>query len=187
VIKNESSFTNCSRIVGSYFHIISWASIFFDNCPKPNDMIIEYHPIGKFHSNLTPQTSAPHQGILKAENKGTIEIYKDYHEAVQNLGEYEYIIVQYYMHWSNKWYPSVRPPGSKRTFGLFATRSPNRPNPIGFAVIKLYGIIETRLHVSGLDAFDGTPVVDNNPWLPSIDCPSDNGVLKIESEIGLGK
>ena len=91
------------------------------------------------------------------------------------------------MHMSNKWLSRVRPPGSKRTFGLFATRSPNRPNPIGFAVIKLDGIVENRLHVSGLDAFDGTPVLDIKPWLPSIDCPSNNGALEIESEIGLGK
>ena len=89
------------------------------------------------------------------------------------------------MHKSGKWHSHVRPPGSKKSFGLFATRSPNRPNPVGFAVIRLNEIIGTTLHVSGIDAYDGTPVLDIKPWLPSIDCPSGKTHLEIERELGL--
>ena len=153
---------------------------------KPETMI-NYKPIGEFHTDLTPQTGAPRQGILQPDNKGTIEIYKEYYDALQDLGQYEYIIVLYHMHKSKKWHSFVSPPGSKRSFGLFATRSPNRPNPIGFSVIKLNGIEGTVLQVSGIDAFDGTPVLDIKPWLPSIDCPSHKNHLKIEKEIGLEK
>jgi len=148
-------------------------------------MIIEYNPIGHFHTNFTPQTGAPRQGIIQPENKGTIEIYEEYQEALRDLEQYEYIIVIYHMHLSRKWHSIVRPPGSRRSFGLFATRSPNRPNPLGYSVIKLNGIDGTRLHVSGIDAFDGTPLLDIKPWLPSIDCPSNKKFLDIEKEIGL--
>lgn len=161
------------------------APAFFDINPNPDTMTIEYHPIGKFHSNLTPQTGAPRQGILQPENKGSIEIFEEYAEALRDLGKYEYIIVIYHMHISKKWHSDVRPPGSKRSFGLFATRSPNRPNPIGFAVIKLNGIDGTRLHVSGIDAFNGTPVLDIKPWIPSIDCPSNITNPEIENDLGL--
>jgi len=154
---------------------------------KPDTMTIEYHHIGEFHSNLTLKTGAPRQGILQPENKGTIEIYDEYHEALKDLGQYKYIIVLYHLHLSGKWHPIIRPPGSKRSFSLFATRSPNRPNPIGFAVIKLNRIDGTSLLVSGIDAFDGTPVLDIKPWLPAIDCPLDKAPLEIESELGLQK
>ena len=153
--------------------------------PTLDTMTIEYQPIGKFHSTLTPQTGAPRQGILQPENKGSIEIFEEYAEALRDLGKYEYIIVIYHMHISGEWHSDVRPPGSKRSFGLFATRSPNRPNPIGIGVIKLNGIDGTTLHVSGIDAFDGTPVLDIKPWIPSIDCPSNKTIPEIEKDLGL--
>ena len=153
--------------------------------PTLDTMTIEYHPIGEFHSNLTPQTGAPRQGILQPENRGSIEIFEEYAEALRDIGRYEYIIVIYHMHISKKWHSDVRPPGSKRSFGLFATRSPNRPNPIGIGVIKLDGIDGTTLHVSGIDAFDGTPVLDIKPWIPSIDCPSNTANPEIENDLGL--
>ncbi len=148
-------------------------------------MTIEYHPIGEFHTNLTPQTGAPRQGTLEPENKGIIEIYNQYQDALQDLDRCEYIIVLYHMHMSKKWHPIVRPPGSNRNFGLFATRSPNRPNSIGFAVIKLDKIEGVNIHVCGIDAYDGTPVLDIKPWFPSIDCPKNDHNPKIEKEIGL--
>ena len=63
----------------------------------------------------------------------------------------------------------VRPPESDHEYGLFATRSPRRPNPIGLSLIKLDSISDNKLFVSGIDAFGGTPVLDIKPFLPSID------------------
>jgi tRNA-Thr(GGU) m(6)t(6)A37 methyltransferase TsaA len=157
-----------------------------DRNPTPDDMIIEYHPVGEFHSSLTPQTGAPRQGTLQPENEATIEVYEDYAGALKDLGKYEYIIVLYHLHMSRNWHSDVRPPGSKKAMGLFATRSPNRPNPIGFGVIKLKGMDGTTLYVSGIDAFDGTPVLDIKPWIPSIDCPPHNTSPEIETDLGLG-
>ena len=152
---------------------------------KPDTMVIEYQPIGKFHTGLTPQTGAPRQGVLEPENKGTIEIYEPFNEALRDIEMYDYIIVLYHMHLSKGWRSSANPPGSKRSFGLFATRSPNRPNSIGFAVIKLNRVDGNILHVSGIDAFDGTPVLDIKPWISSLDCPDSGKDKNVERELGI--
>jgi len=154
---------------------------------KQDNTKIVYYPIGLFHTELTPQTGAPRQGILQPENKGTIEVYPEYQEALRELEKFEYIIVIYHMHLSKGWYTPVRPPRSSRAFGLFATRSPNRPNPVGLSVIKLEKIEGNILHVSGIDAFDKTPVLDIKPWLSSIDCPGGKISLEIEGKLGLKK
>jgi len=154
---------------------------------KQNPMKIVYHSIGLFHSDLTPQTGAPRQGILQPENKGTIEVYPEYQEALRDVEKYEYIIVIYHMHLSKGWHTPVRPPRSSHSFGLFATRSPNRPNSIGISVIKLEKVEGNILHVRGIDTFNKTPVLDIKPWLPSIDCPGGKINLDIEEKLGLEK
>lgn len=154
---------------------------------QTDKMNIEYQAIGEFHTDLSPKTGAPRQGALAPDNQGVIEINPEYEEAMQDLGQYEYLIVLYHMHMSNKWHPYVRPTGSNRDFGMFATRTPNRPNTIGFGVVKLEKMTGRKLYVSGIDAFDGTPVLDIKPWLSSIDCPDKESSLKIEKELGIGK
>jgi tRNA-Thr(GGU) m(6)t(6)A37 methyltransferase TsaA len=161
--------------------------IFHGTNQTAEPMIISYHPIGEFHTLLTPQTGAPRQGTLQPGVEGTIEIYEEYQEALRDLEKYEYIIVLYHLHLSRDWHPDVRPPGSKESMGLFATRTPNRPNPIGFGVIKLNRIEGNTLQVSGMDAFNGTPVLDIKPWIQSIDCPSNQTNTDIERDLGLKK
>jgi len=149
------------------------------------NMSIDFTPIGEFQTDLSPQTGAPRQGALFPENQGIIEVFPPFGEAMQDLGQYEYIIVLYHMHMSKKWHSKVRPPASDREFGLFATRSPNRPNSIGFGVIKLEKVEGRLLYVSGIDAYNGTPVLDIKPWLPSIDCPDSQASLEIEKKLGI--
>jgi len=147
---------------------------------------ITYEPIGVFHSEYIPQTGAPRQGILIPEGQARIEIFPEYIKALQTLNLFEYIIVIYHFDKVNTWTTPVQPPGADddHEFGLFATRSPKRPNPIGFAVIKLNKIESGNLYVSGIDAFDGTPVLDIKPYLPSIDCIKSIQNDLIESELG---
>lgn len=149
--------------------------------------MIEYAPIGEFQTELTKETGAPRQGVLSPENKGVIEILPVYREALMGLEKCSHIIVIYHLHMSYQWHPVVRPPGSNKEIGLFAARSPNRPNPIGFAVIRLEAVEGMKLHVSGIDAFDGTPVLDIKPWLSSIDNPPEVSSRSIEKDLGLTK
>ena len=146
-----------------------------------------YTPIGVFHTDYTPETGAPRQGILVPEGKGRIEIYPEYQDALRALDLFEYIIVIYHFNKTGKWKPIVSPPGSNPDyiFGLFSTRSPNRPNPIGITTIKLEKIKNGILYVSGIDAYDGTPVLDIKPYLPTIDGVKSTKNELIEKELGL--
>ncbi len=166
--------------------ILIFTSIAMNLYSQSNMSEITYQPIGIFHTEYTPQSGAPRQGILMPEGQGRIEIFPEYIEALQTLNLFEYIIVIYHFHEVKTWSTPVHPPGSddQHEFGLFATRSPKRPNPIGFSVIKLNKIESGSLYVSGIDAFDGTPVLDIKPYLPSIDCIKSVQNELIESELG---
>lgn len=148
---------------------------------------IVYEPIGAFHTSYNKSTGAPRQGRFKPEGEGIIELLPKYHEALQGLENYKYILVFYHLHLVNSWDHMVTPPGSKKEFGLFATRTPRRPNPIGFSVIKLESIENGVLHVSGVDAYDETPVIDIKPYIPIIDCVENQRDVKTEKELGITK
>ena len=141
---------------------------------------IVYESIGIFHTHYTPETGAPRQGVLLPEGKGEISIYPEYQSGLQSLDLFEFIIVLFHFDKVEGWSPTVNPPASStdHEFGVFSTRSPKRPNPIGFTIVKLEKIENGKLYVSGVDAFDGTPILDIKPYLPSIDC-----VRSIQNEL----
>ena len=93
-------------------------------------------------------------------------------EALDSLDEFSHIIVLYWMHRSDRQPPlKIHPRGKAELplVGLFATRSPNRPNPVGKATVRLLERRDNILRVEGLDAIDGTPVIDIKPYLPHND------------------
>src|SRR6056297_2115016 len=137
-------------------------------CTHKNNTI-EYKPIGFFSSKYTLKTGAPRQGVLKPESKGVIIIDTVYTDALSWLNEFEYIWVITHFHEAKGWESIVIPPESDHEFGLFATRSPRRPNPIGLSLIKMDTIINNKIYVSGIDIFDKTPILDIKPFLPSVD------------------
>lgn len=147
---------------------------------------IIYRPIGVFHTPFTSETGAPRQGILMEETKGEIEIYPEYHSALNYLSFFEYILVIYHFSEVETWDPFVNPPASnhEHNFGLFSTRSARRPNPIGLSLVKLEKIKDGILYISGVDAFDGTPVLDIKPYLPSVDCVRSLQNELVEKELG---
>jgi tRNA (adenine37-N6)-methyltransferase len=133
---------------------------------------ITYSPIGIFHTSFSAEKMPPRQGRFLPESKGEIEILPQYHSALNELDGFEYIIVLFSFSEVKDWKPMVNPPGSNpnRNYGLFATRTPRRPNPIGLTIVKLEEIKNGVLYVSGVDAFTGTPVLDIKPYLPAVDC-----------------
>jgi tRNA-Thr(GGU) m(6)t(6)A37 methyltransferase TsaA len=134
-----------------------------------NKNTIEYIPIGYFSSKYTLETGAPRQGILKPETKGIITLDTIYTESLSYLDEFEYIWVMVHFNKAKGWESIVTPPESDHQYGLFATRSPRRPNPIGLSLIRIDTLIKNKIYVSGVDIFDGTPILDIKPFLPSID------------------
>jgi tRNA-Thr(GGU) m(6)t(6)A37 methyltransferase TsaA len=90
--------------------------------------------------------------------------------ALSDLVGVERIWVLSYLHRSGTWGPLVRPPrGARVRRSLFATRSPDRPNPIGLSAVQLIGVDGLRLHVRGVDLLDGTPILDIKPYVPYAD------------------
>ena len=131
--------------------------------------MINLEPIGFFHTDFNIETGAPRQGRLMPESKGIIILNKKYTKALRDLDKFEYIYVLFYFHEITDWESIVTPRCSKHRYGLFATRTPRRPNPIGMTLIKLDAIKENKLYVSGIDVFDQTPVLDIKPFLPDLD------------------
>lgn len=136
-------------------------------------------PIGLVHSCFKEKFGIPRQPGLAPAATAVLELLPPYNrpEAVEGLSEASHIWVQFIFHQSvtNEWKPTVRPPrlGGNKRLGVFATRSPVRPNALGLSVVKLEGIDtangQVRLQLSGIDLVDGTPVVDIKPYVPYVD------------------
>lgn len=136
-------------------------------------------PIGVVHSCFKEKFGIPRQPGLAPAATGRIEIYPPFGDpqAFEGLEHCSHIWVQFIFH-ANKplpWRPRVRPPrlGGNQSLGVFATRSPNRPNAIGLSVVALDGITHaqgrTFLEVSGIDLLHGSPVLDIKPYVPYVD------------------
>ena len=140
-------------------------------------------PIGVVHSCYKEKFGVPRQPGLVNLAQGMIELFPEYSspEAVRGLESFSHIWVLYMFHRlvGKPWRPTVRPPrlGGNQRMGVFATRSPFRPNNIGMSVVKLGRIEVTNekvcLHVSGLEMIEGTPVIDIKPYLGYVEAIAD--------------
>lgn len=135
-------------------------------------------PIGVVHSPFTRRREAPRQSALCTDVHGTIELYPGHHfgEALIDIDTWSHIWVLFWFHVNPNWRPMVQPPRGMKRRGVFATRSPHRPNPLGLSLVKLEKRKGLVLEVSALDILDGTPVLDLKPYVPYTDCvPEANG------------
>lgn len=128
-----------------------------------------FRPIGVIRSPYTRQTGAPRQGRLESEKEARIEIYSEFAEGLESLEQFSHIVVLWVFDRSRDYSLTATPPGEAKTRGVFATRSPHRPCPIGLTIVPLDRRDVDVLYVRGMDAFDGTPVLDIKPYIPSID------------------
>jgi len=132
-----------------------------------------FRPIGVIRSSYTRQTGAPRQGRLELEKEARIEIYSDFAEGLEGLEKFSHIIVIWVFDKSKGYSLSATPPGETMSRGVFATRSPHRPCPIALTIVPLERRDVDVLYVRGLEAFDGTPVLDIKPYIPEIDSFTD--------------
>ena len=140
-------------------------------------------PVGRVHSPFRDKFGIPRQGGLVPAARGHIELLPpcDDPRTVDGLADFSHLWVVFLFHATRAagWRPQVRPPrlGGNRRVGVFASRSPFRPNPLGLSLLRLEGIDarpgDVRLRVSGLDLLDGTPVLDIKPYLPWSDAVPD--------------
>ncbi len=124
--------------------------------------------IGIIHSAYKTTDDAPSQGSTK-EHISEIEIFPEYHQGLQDIKGFSHLHIFYWLHQSNRYTLLVRTPWDTTPHGLFTTRSPHRPNPLGYAAVTLIKRTNTILKVAGLDAIEGTPVIDIKPYINTID------------------
>jgi tRNA-Thr(GGU) m(6)t(6)A37 methyltransferase TsaA len=127
-------------------------------------------PIGVVRSPYHTTNEAPRQGRLAPEVVSKIEIFEPFREGVGDLGKARHIIVLYWLDRAKRDVLVATPPGTTGEKPVFATRSPNRPNPIGLSVVEVRDVLDGCITVAGLDAIDRTPVIDIKPYSPGIDC-----------------
>lgn len=136
--------------------------------------------IGHIETDFKEKFGIPRQSGLVKESRGRVLFEKEYNvpEAFRGLEDFSHIWVlwQFSEAVRETWSPTVRPPllGGNKRMGVFATRSPFRPNSVGLSALKLEGVEFSEkegvvLHVSGADLLDGTPVYDIKPYLPYAD------------------
>ena len=132
-------------------------------------MKIEYHPIGIIHSPFTKLSGMPIQPAGAAGVEGTVEVFPKYNDGLKDLEGFSHIIMLYHFHRSKGFKLHVVPFMDSTPRGVFATRAPKRPNPIGLSVIKLQKIQDNILYVENVDILDGTPLLDIKPYIPEFD------------------
>ncbi|BBO71009.1 tRNA (N6-threonylcarbamoyladenosine(37)-N6)-methyltransferase TrmO [Desulfosarcina alkanivorans] len=128
-----------------------------------------FSAIGTIHTPFTRLEGMPIQPSGAREVKGTIILEPQYEEGLRDLDGFSHIILIYHFHRSKGYRLTVKPFLDNVARGLFATRAPRRPNPIGLSIVELVRIEGPNVHVRGIDVLDGTPLLDIKPWVPTFD------------------
>lgn len=147
-------------------------------------MDVTIQPIARMRSDFSTKFGIPRQSGLVEQLRSTIVFEPEFRnpDALRGIEEFSHlwIIWQFSEAVRQGWSPTVRPPrlGGNTRMGVFATRSPFRPNNLGLSSVRLLGVEQTKdfgmvLHVGGADLMDGTPIFDIKPYIPYGDCHTD--------------
>jgi tRNA-Thr(GGU) m(6)t(6)A37 methyltransferase TsaA len=150
----------------------------------PDPQPLSFEPIGVIRTHMRTKFDSPHQPKNSNEERNVIELYpgKGYDVAVRNLATFDRIWLVWWFHKNSTWRPLVLPPrGDAIRRGLFATRSPHRPNPIGITAVPLLGVEKLNIIVGNTDLVDGTPILDIKPYIPTVDAFPDASMGWISS------
>lgn len=140
-----------------------------DDCLPPS---LTLHPIGYLRTRQQVKFQAGHQPATAAEERNELELLDGcgYEQALQDLAGMERVWLLWWFHRNDNWRPLVLPPrGAARRRGVFATRSPHRPNPLGLTSVPLLGVDGRRLLLGPCDLVDGTPIFDVKPYVAGYD------------------
>jgi len=146
-----------------------------------------FEPIGVVRSPFDERAAAPRQATVRPDVVGRIELFegRGYDHALEGLGAWEYAWVIFVFHRNVEqgrgWKAKVLPPRSELRQGVFATRSPHRPNPIGMSAVAIDRVEGLVVHVRGLDLLDGTPVLDLKPYVAYADAHPGAGAGWLEA------
>lgn len=127
------------------------------------------NPIGTIHTPFEHLEGMPIQPSGAALVQGTIVMAKEYEQGLNDLEGFSHIILLYHFHRSDGYELMVKPFLDDQKRGLFSTRAPRRPNPIGLSIVRLINREGNQLTVEGIDVLNGTPLIDIKPYVPGFD------------------
>ena len=137
---------------------------------------ITYNPIGVIHSPFENGNGVPIQPALARGIKGTVEVYPEFEMGLDDLDGFSHIILIYHFHLSNGFQLKVKPYLDNNFRGVFATRSPRRPNNIGISVVKLVNVEKNILSIENVDIVNNTPLLDIKPYVPEFNAAENNRI-----------
>lgn len=144
---------------------------------------IVFHPIGLIHTPFKQPEGMPIQPSGARETAGRVVVEAVFADGLDDLEGFSHIILIYLFHRSKGFDLKVTPFLDKQPRGLFATRAPRRPNPIGLSVVRLIRREGNQLHVDHIDVLDGTPLLDIKPFVPGFDAPSEATIGWLQGKI----
>ncbi|GLI33634.1 tRNA (N6-threonylcarbamoyladenosine(37)-N6)-methyltransferase TrmO [Desulforhabdus amnigena] len=130
---------------------------------------IIFSPIGIIRSPFNSVKGTPIQPAAASGIPGTIELDEKYRAGLRDIEGFSHLILLYHFHLSESYDLLVKPFLDNQLHGLFSTRAPRRPNPIGLSVVRLMGVEGNLLHVMDVDIVDGTPLLDVKPYVMEFD------------------
>lgn len=132
-------------------------------------MEIIYKPIGVIHSPFHNMEDMPIQPSSESSGLGAVEIYAEFVDGLKDLSGFSHIYLLYHLHKMRQSRMLVTPFLDTESHGIFATRAPSRPNPIGMSLVKIVSIKDNSIHVDHVDILDGTPLLDIKPYIPEFE------------------
>lgn len=135
---------------------------------QSDDESVTYRSIGRLHTPFTSHENMPIQSAAST-TKGMAILYSAYEDALEGLEGFSHAILLYCFHKSAPYRSKVTPFLDDRPMGLFATRAPCRPNPLGMSIVRIESIRGTTISFEGADMLDGTPLLDIKPYVTSFD------------------
>ncbi len=131
--------------------------------------MIEFREIGVIRTPHTDVSNMPIQPAGADGIKGSVEVHPEFVEGLSDLDGFSHVLLVYHLHEVRETKLTVTPFMDTGRRGVFATRAPVRPNPIGISIVRLDGIRGAILDVDGVDMLDGTPLLDIKPYVPEVD------------------
>ena len=145
---------------------------------------IKYRPIGIIHTPFKSRTGTPIQPLGGIGVKAEVEIFPEFIEGLADLNGFSHLILLYHFHLSTAYKLKVKPFLDHTVRGVFATRAPARPNPIGVSVVHLLRIDRQTLYVEDIDIIDQTPLLDIKPFVPDFDQRKVERIGWLENKVG---
>ena len=133
--------------------------------------MIQLNPIGTIRTPFKETKGMPIQPAGARGVEGTLEVLPELAEGLKDVDGFSHIIILYHFHQSNGYNLKVTPFLDDQERGVFSTRAPKRPNPIGLSVVEVVKVEGAVVHVKDIDVLDGTPLLDIKPYAPKFDTP----------------